>query len=289
MPDSFDVGPLPNVPTDILIQSGRTLRSQIRTAQDSSGERRNEELKVAAQEFESLFVAYLLKVMRETIEESGLMESGLGKSIYTDLFDQEISRNIAKHGAFGIADLVFEKLSANNLDAGLQKSFYPDDQISPAQESIPAIPQSEESYPNFGSDIPDFLLPVQAPISSDFGLRQDPFLRQLKFHKGVDLAAPAGTKVRAALGGTVVFAGYEKGYGNNVLIQHSGGLQTRYAHLRSLNVRPGDVISTLEELGVVGDTGRSTGPHLHFEVIRQGETIDPRAVLISPNRINDSL
>jgi murein DD-endopeptidase MepM/ murein hydrolase activator NlpD len=77
------------------------------------------------------------------------------------------------------------------------------------------------------------------------------------------------------LSGTVVSAGYENGYGNTILIQHSGGLQTRYAHLGSMNVKTGDVVASQQMIGSVGDTGRSTGPHLHFEVIKMGKAIDP--------------
>ena len=106
-------------------------------------------------------------------------------------------------------------------------------------------------------------------------MRKDPFLHRAKFHKGLDLAAPEGMKVVAALPGTVISAGYDTGYGNNVLIQHSGGLQTRYGHLGSVNVKAGDVVDSTAVLGTVGNTGRSTGAHLHFEVTRMGKPVDP--------------
>ena len=91
----------------------------------------------------------------------------------------------------------------------------------------------------------------------------------------LDLAAPEGMKVAAALPGKVISAGYQRGYGRTVLLQHSGGLQTRYAHLGSINVKAGDGVASEETLGTVGNTGRSTSPHLHFEVIRMGEPVDP--------------
>ena len=127
-------------------------------------------------------------------------------------------------------------------------------------------------------EVPDFRLPVSAPVSSGFGLRSDPFSRKIRFHKGIDLAAPLGTEVRAAMGGKVAFAGYERGYGTTVVIQH-GDTRTRYAHLGAVHVKNGDMVGETDAIGSVGSSGRSTGPHLHFEVTRVGEAIDPTAVL----------
>jgi murein DD-endopeptidase MepM/ murein hydrolase activator NlpD len=109
-------------------------------------------------------------------------------------------------------------------------------------------------------------------------MRKDPLSRQVRFHKGLDLAAPEGMKVIAALPGTVISAGHETGYGNAVLIQHSGGLQTRYGHLGSVQVKAGDRVDSEAVLGTVGNTGRSTGPHVHFEVIRLGKPVNPLTV-----------
>jgi murein DD-endopeptidase MepM/ murein hydrolase activator NlpD len=110
-------------------------------------------------------------------------------------------------------------------------------------------------------------------------MRKDPFTRQLRFHKGMDLAAPEGSEVRAAMEGEVVFAGFKSGYGNTIIVQQAGGLETTYAHLASIDVKEGAAISADQILGSVGNTGHSTGPHLHFEVSRWGELIDPRNAL----------
>jgi murein DD-endopeptidase MepM/ murein hydrolase activator NlpD len=101
----------------------------------------------------------------------------------------------------------------------------------------------------------------------------------MKFHRGLDLAAPAGMSVVPAFPGTVISAGYESGYGNTVLVQHAGGLQTRYGHLGSIYVNAGETISSEDALGTVGNSGRSTGAHLHFEVIRDGVAVNPSASL----------
>jgi murein DD-endopeptidase MepM/ murein hydrolase activator NlpD len=204
------------------------------------------DVREAAREFESLFVAYLLKVTRETLEEAESSGAGgLGNGIYTELFDQELSRVIAHHGVLGIGDLLVNRL----------------------EENKPA------------DDIPDSVLPVKGTISSGFGLRKDPFTRREVFHRGIDIAAPAGVQVRAARGGEVLTAGYERDYGNTVVVRHPGGFQTRYAHLASLEVTPGQDIAAEQVVGTVGNTGRSTGPHLHFEVTRLGKPLDPTSKL----------
>ncbi len=245
----------------------------------SSGAKSAGELKKVAGEFEAMFVSYLLKVMRETIEDSGLMEGGLGKDVYTELFDQEISKGIAQRGTLGISDILMKRLTAKpaQLAPNPSETIPPGAVILDEKESlkpISSLPDSTEP------GIPDFQMPVQLPvISSRFGMRRDPFHHHLKFHKGIDIAAPAGTEVRAALSGDVVFAGFRPGYGNTVILQHPDGLQTRYAHLNSIEVKKGENVDSEKVLGSVGNTGHSTGPHLHFEVLRSGEQIDPMAAL----------
>ncbi len=275
MQDSSLINPIRQIPTDILTSSGSRIESKIRAAQSASGEKQKGELKKVAQEFEAIFIAHMLKVMRETIEESGLTEGGFGKSIYTELFDQEVSLNIAKHGALGIADVLYRSLSDTTSDENKSGQSGTDDPNGGLQPAPQASPENPGMSGKPEREISDLQLPVQAPISSAFGLRRDPFSHQTRFHKGLDLAAPEGMKVMAALPGTVVSAGYENGYGNTVLIQHSGGLQTRYSHLASMSVKAGDAVVSQSALGNVGGTGHSTGPHLHFEVIQMGQPMDP--------------
>lgn len=117
--------------------------------------------------------------------------------------------------------------------------------------------------------------PVRARISSGFGVRVHPILRFLRLHRGVDFAAPAGTPVAAAAGGVVVRAGWAGGYGNQVRVNHSDGSQTSYSHLSAVSVRPGQRVTLGQQLGRVGSTGLSTGPHLHFELHRDGAAVDP--------------
>jgi murein DD-endopeptidase MepM/ murein hydrolase activator NlpD len=116
-------------------------------------------------------------------------------------------------------------------------------------------------------------------ISSIFGNRKDPFTGRLAFHPGIDFAAPQGTTVLSAGAGTVTFVGQISGYGNAIEITHAGGIITLYGHLSAFIAQQGDVVDTGTPIARVGSTGRSTGPHLHFEVRRSDSSINPAPFL----------
>src|SRR5207302_10300842 len=118
-------------------------------------------------------------------------------------------------------------------------------------------------------------LPVAGPVTSPFGARTSPTTGAQEFHEGIDIGAARGTPIRAAASGTVTFAGQMSGYGNVVILQHAGGLQTRYAHQRAMSVAAGQTVAAGEVIGAVGATGEATGPHLHFEVRLNGVAVDP--------------
>jgi murein DD-endopeptidase MepM/ murein hydrolase activator NlpD len=121
--------------------------------------------------------------------------------------------------------------------------------------------------------------PVAGTITSPFGYRRSPFGGGMEFHQGLDIAAPMGTTVQAASGGTVISAGWYGGYGNYILIDHGGGMATGYGHLSQIFVSAGQQVQKGQAIGAVGSTGMSTGPHLHFEVRMQGKPTDPAAYL----------
>ena len=121
-----------------------------------------------------------------------------------------------------------------------------------------------------------FIHPLRgARMSSGYGWRNDPFTGERRFHAAIDLAAPQGTPIRAARDGTVSAMGFDRNLGNYIIISHAGGYQTVYAHLHSFSVRRGDTVRQGVQIGTVGSTGRSTGPHLHFAIIRNGRAINP--------------
>lgn len=115
--------------------------------------------------------------------------------------------------------------------------------------------------------------------SSSYGPRVDPITGRRAFHEGLDFAAPRGTPILAAAGGVVVASHYHAGYGRMVEIDHGNKLVTRYAHAAKLNVKVGDLVYRGQKIATVGSTGRSTGPHLHFEVRVAGQAADPRLFL----------
>lgn len=121
--------------------------------------------------------------------------------------------------------------------------------------------------------------PVPGEESSPFGYRWHPILKRRKLHKGLDFKGKRGTPVQAAGPGRVTFAGRRGSYGNVVMIAHGLGLETRYAHLQRIRTKTDRLVVAGEEIGTIGSTGRSTGPHLHFEVRQFGEPLDPRWAL----------
>ncbi|MFC3772814.1 murein hydrolase activator EnvC family protein [Paenibacillus sp. GCM10012303] len=118
-------------------------------------------------------------------------------------------------------------------------------------------------------------LPGRTTISSGYGYRVDPINKSDANHKGIDIPAPAGTHIQAAEAGTVIIAQWVNGYGNTVVIDHGGGLQTWYGHSRKLLVEEGDQVKRGQSIAEVGSTGRSTGNHLHFEVRKNNAPADP--------------
>jgi murein DD-endopeptidase MepM/ murein hydrolase activator NlpD len=129
-----------------------------------------------------------------------------------------------------------------------------------------------------GNAATEYQMPVAGRLSSSFGNRFHPIDKRIKFHAGMDIAVPIGTSVTAAAGGTVKFAGESGGYGNLVVITHPDGRETRYGHLSRIAVAAGAEVSAGQEIGLSGSTGKSTGPHLHFEVRENGVAVDPRMI-----------
>lgn len=126
-----------------------------------------------------------------------------------------------------------------------------------------------------------FVCPIHGKyrISSRYGWRSDPFTRNRSFHNGIDMATHRGTPVFSALAGVVVSTGYSPVYGNHVIIRHHSGYKTLYGHLNSIFTSSNRYVTTATQIGTVGSTGRSTGPHLHFTVYKNGATINPSSVL----------
>ena len=141
----------------------------------------------------------------------------------------------------------------------------------------PATPTTVSTpvAPTMGVSIPSRAPLAASTTTSSYGMREHPVLGGMKQHKGIDLAAPVGTPVYATADGTVKRADWFSSYGLYVAIEHGGDLETRYAHMSRLAVAAGEHVRKGEIIGYVGTTGRSTGPHLHYEVRVGGEAVNP--------------
>ncbi|HEY0883047.1 MAG TPA: M23 family metallopeptidase [Archangium sp.] len=120
-------------------------------------------------------------------------------------------------------------------------------------------------------------------VSSPYGRRVHPIAGELRFHAGIDLEAPLETPVLAAESGTVVFSDWNGGHGNQIELQHDPHWSTRYSHLEQLLVKPGASVKKGQVIGLAGATGMATGPHVHFELRRDGDALDPEAFLRTPS------
>ena len=123
--------------------------------------------------------------------------------------------------------------------------------------------------------------PAAGWVTSDFGPRVSKFTGKREFHKGIDISAPEGTPVFAPATGKVIFAGRDGSYGLTIKIVHNSNLITRFAHMQSIDVKVGQEIERGAVIGQVGNTGRSTGPHLHYEVRLSGVPVDPRHYILN--------
>ncbi|MBB5711966.1 murein DD-endopeptidase MepM/ murein hydrolase activator NlpD [Sphingomonas xinjiangensis] len=127
-------------------------------------------------------------------------------------------------------------------------------------------------------------MPAPGRFSSSFGMRRHPILGYVRMHRGVDIAAPWGSPVFAASDGTVQIAGRSSGYGNLIKLNHGNGYGTGYGHLSRILVRPGQHVRKGQQIGAVGNTGLSTGPHLHYEMYKNGVAVNPRSVSFNSMR-----
>lgn len=216
----------------------------------------------AGDAFEGYLIEMMLREMRKTVPEGIFSSSAM--EMFSGLLDQHVAGAIAEGGGLGISTL-------------LQRSIPAAEEAAAAAQPAARL-RGTQRYPQQGCDHhhgEEGHLPVDGRITSRFGRRSDPFHRRSRMHKGLDIAAQQGTPIRPIRPGRVVFSGERGGFGNAVIIDHGDGLKSVYAHCHELNVREGDSVGEGTVIGTVGSTGRSTGPHLHLEVHRDGEAVNP--------------
>lgn len=257
----------------------------------------------AARQLEAFFLRRLLAEARTSSGGAAGLDGGFAGDTFKQMLDESIADQMAAAGGVGLAALFERQLGGPGAPLGPaggppggalpgpgagSPPLPPGGALAAAVRPLEAIPGG-----------PRFALPVAARVSSGYGLRADPAdpTRGAHLHAGIDLAATAGTPVAAAAAGTVVHAGPAGTYGNLVIIRHgpltgpgepttrvehgtqAPTYETRYAHLRTVDVVPGQQLEAGQAVGTVGSTGHSTGPHLHFEVRRDGQPIDPARLL----------
>ncbi len=233
------------------------------------------QIKALAEQFESNMVSQMLKGLQSSMfggedegEDSGSSSSGIGP--LSDALFSELSLAITKAGGLGIANAMMGPLTTQTAAiAGEAGSA-----AAPADVAAPAAPVQAFEPALQPLSAPPIALPGR--VSSAYGMRKDPINGDVKMHKGTDIPMPTGSDVRTAGPGTVVSVGQVSGYGLQVVIDHGDGVTTRYAHLSSAAVHPGDTVARGQVIAASGNSGRSTGPHLHFEVLTQGRPIDPQ-------------
>jgi murein DD-endopeptidase MepM/ murein hydrolase activator NlpD len=214
-----------------------------------------------AQQFEAMLLSQMLREMR--LLESDDDSTGFGGSIIGDTMRTELGLALSRSGGIGMAAALSAAFA--RLDEA-EKSGTADVPEVLALPDHVALPVDTEG----GTlALPD------APVTSPFGWRTDPLNGQARFHHGTDLRMAYGQDVRSVGAGVVKAVSEAGGYGLMVAIDHGDGLETRYAHLSAANVRPGDTIAPGQIIARSGNSGRSTGPHLHFEVREDGQPVDP--------------
>lgn len=204
--------------------------------------------KVMAKQIETVFLNEFLKIMME--------QTSFGKdktvSTYMPYITSEIAKSIAEERGIGIGDFFLRIPVADMQNTTSQGHLQWDGRLK---------------------------LPAAGKVTSRYGLRYDPIDGRLRHHNGVDIAVPEGSPVRTAAEGKVVFSGQLPGYGNTVVVEHGDGLTSLYAHNSVNLVKTGDVVDKNSILALSGSSGRSTGPHLHFEVRRNGVVVDPMGLI----------
>jgi len=225
------------------------------------------QIKELSKKIETLFLSELLKIM--------LSDTSFGKektiSTYMTVLLPEIAGMMSERGV-GIGNFLTENPNFINTLSKHGKT-----------ELTPLRPEEEfqnEQIINKEITLPKKIsLPVKGVITSQFGLRLDPIDGKRRHHNGIDIAVPEGTPVRPVLSGKVIYSGYSKGYGNFVIVEHEDGIQTLYAHNSKNLVKVGDIVTPETFIALSGSTGRTTGPHLHFEIRKDGRAMNPLAFI----------
>jgi murein DD-endopeptidase MepM/ murein hydrolase activator NlpD len=264
--------------------------------EEGDGANKEARIKRIAVQFEEMLVNSLLKNAfpeedkeDEDPEDQPLMHFAPVRDLRVRLLSQHISEN----GGLGYQEIIEQQLKERYF-SGDKDPTQVEKPGAFSLESVPVVPAAVRRNPAAAAEKnsgrvkaeSQMVQPVESGISSDFGWRVDPLDGKTRFHQGIDFDVPAGTPVKSAMAGKVVSSGWEKGYGYMVEVKHANGYSSRYGHNSKLLVKKGDKVEAGAVIALSGSTGRSTGPHLHFEIRKGKVAVNPLKVL---NRGNSGL
>jgi murein DD-endopeptidase MepM/ murein hydrolase activator NlpD len=231
-----------------------------------SSEADRAQVRALAVQFESMLLSQMLREMRESMAEDDT--EGLGAPMMADQMNSELGLALSKSGGIGLTNFLLQALQRDDQPpfAAASDTHGGEPALMPLASAVtvPAVLAGSPVDPSV--------------ISSDYGWRSDPIDGRARFHAGRDLRVAYGQQVRAATGGVIKSAGEQSGYGLTIVIDHGQGLETRYAHLSSIEVLRGANVVPGQAIARSGNSGRTTGPHLHFEIRQDGQPIDPGSV-----------
>ena len=221
-------------------------------------------LRELATQFESMLLSQMLKDLQTSMADDEDGSAGFKSGPLGDVMTSEVGLALSRAGGFGLGDMLAAAMSR---------------QSGPSISSPASPAQEPADYPvPVATAVQAYAVPAPR-ISSGFGWREDPIDGGARFHKGMDVPMSVGSDVRVPADGQVVSVGEQPGYGLTVVVAHGNGLETRYGHLSAADVRPGDPVRAGDLIARSGNSGRSTGPHLHFEVVENGQAINPEGWL----------
>ena len=250
-----------------------------------------QQIEQVSREFESLLLSVVFKTMRQTVPKSDFLGKTRDSDWYSDLFDMELARNFTHGRGIGLSTHIQQHLqltpSQGTTQLRLTQQGQPQHQGSATKNDLAP---SSDRHSQIAAAPPmnangEIAMPVVGRLTSPYGGRADPITGEEKFHHGIDIASPAGTAIRAALPGTVTFSGWKQGYGLTVVISHADGYTTQYSHNSENLVQVGERISCEQTIALIGQSGRATGPHVHFEVKKDGQSMDPTPLLAKKDAV----
>ncbi len=254
-------------------------------------------------QFEEMLINTILKTAfkdKEPEEKEEGEEPGLTFGRVNDFRNMFLSQHIADNGGLGYRQVLEEQIKQAYCQGGKTLEGQKDSAttvgaannvvIRPPAPLLPAHVMEHNPLPTIKANATisqispqEIVQPVDSEISSQFGWRADPIDGENRFHKGIDYKVPPHTPVKSVMAGEVVFSGWETGYGNLVEIKHDNGMTSRYGHNSRLTVKVGERVEAGAVIAKSGSTGRSTGPHLHFEIRQDDLAINPTAFFHEQN------